>query len=89
VSCVQHHLSSILCSLFLKDRRNRFVLQDSLLQKSRLAVKRNNPALPVAVFSQQFTYNGTGACVLRCHTHPVVLCEGGTEMVRSTGPEQE
>lgn len=80
------HLLSIFCSLFLKDLRDPFVLQDSLLHKSRLAPKRDNPTLPVAVFSQQFTYKGTGAYVLQYHTHPVVLCEGGTERVRSTGP---
>lgn len=72
-----------------KDQRDPFVLQDSLLHKSKLAAKRDNPTLPVAVFSQQFTCNGTGAYTLHYHSHPLVLCEGGIETLRSTGPQQE
>lgn len=64
-----------------------FVLQDSLLHKSRPATRGDNPTLPVAVFSWEFTYNGTGAYVLHYHTHPVVLHEGQTET--SPGPQQE
>lgn len=70
---------------FLKEWRNLFCKMSFYISPDHLPEEMILPSLR-QFFSQQLTFDGTGACVLHYHTGAVVLCEGRAEAGRSAAP---